>query len=362
MTIYINMLKKLCSESSDKFDCKLCDYSTSRSSQYQRHIETDKHKYNVKSTFCQQSSTDFNDLGSKCVCECGKIYKERSGLWRHKKVCNFYEKNHNNATIIEKTDDKNDKLIEDNYNRYLKEREDADNFLKQQEIDAAYFKSIDDAELARKQALKDQEAIDTEMLSAFKIEQWEFEAKRQKEIDEKAVADKKIIEEQKVQAVQSTLSTIGNLAELFTGKSRKQQEQAFKIQKAANIANATIDTYKAATGAYASLSTIPVVGPALGIEAAAAALTAGLLNVKKISSTKFDSGGATGSGGGGGATGGGGTQGVGNVITPNFNIVGANGTNQLEQLKQAPIQAYVVSGEMSTQQSLDRNRLRNATL
>jgi len=106
------MLKKLCSESSDKFDCKLCDYSTSRSSQYQRHIETDKHKYNVKSTFCQQSSTDFNDLGSKCVCECGKIYKERSGLWRHKKVCNFYEKNHNNATIIEKTDDKNDKLIE----------------------------------------------------------------------------------------------------------------------------------------------------------------------------------------------------------------------------------------------------------
>ena len=81
------MLKKLCSESSDNFECKLCDYSTSRSSQYQRHIKTDKHKYNEKSTFCQQSSTDFNDLGSKYVCECGKIYKERSGLWRHKKIC-----------------------------------------------------------------------------------------------------------------------------------------------------------------------------------------------------------------------------------------------------------------------------------
>ena len=243
----------------------------------------------------------------------------------------------------------------------LKEREDADNFLKQQEIDAAYFKSIDDAELARKQALKDQEAADTEMLSAFKIEQWEFEAKRQKEIDDKALADKKIIEQQKIQAVQSTLSTIGNLAELFAGKSRKQQETAFKIQKAANIANATIDTYKSATGAYSSLASIPVVGPALGIAAAGAALTAGLLNVKKISATKFDSGG----GGGGGSTpsgGGGGGATPQNVITPNFNIVGNNGTNQLEQLKQAPIQAYVVSGEMSTQQSLDRNRLRNATL
>jgi hypothetical protein len=83
-----------------------------------------------------------------------------------------------------------------------------------------------------------------------------------------------------------------------------------------------------------------------------------LLNIKKIASTKFDSGGnidkSTPP-----------TDKVnepGNVIAPNFNIVGANGTNQLAQLQQAPIQAYVVSGEMSTQQSLDRNRLRNATL
>ena len=74
-------------------------------------------------------------------------------------------------------------------------------------------------------------------------------------------------------------------------------------------------------------------------------------------------GGAMYTGGGGGSTpsGGGGAEPQ-NVITPNFNIVGNNGTNQLAQLKQAPIQAYVVSGEMSTQQSLDRNRLRNATL
>jgi len=185
--------------------------------------------------------------------------------------------------------------------------------------------------------------------------------KDREQLDKDELAKKKVLEGQKIDAVQNTLSTIGNLAELFAGKSRKQQETAFKIQKAVNIANATIDTYKAATGAYSSLSAIPVVGPALGIAAAGLALSAGLLNVKKISSTKFDSGGATG-GGGGGATSGGGGATTGNVITPNFNIVGANGTNQLEQLKQAPIQAYVVSGEMSTQQSLDRNRLRNATL
>ena len=187
-----------------------------------------------------------------------------------------------------------------------------------------------------------------------------YRADREK-LDKDEIAKKKVLEGQKLQAVQDTFSTIANLSELFAGKSRKQQETAFKIQKAANIANATIDTFKAATGAYSSLASIPVVGPVLGIAAAGAALTAGLLNVKKISATKFE-GGSTPSGGGSTPSGGGGGASPQSVITPNFNIVGNNGTNQLEQLKQAPIQAYVVSGEMSTQQSLDRNRLRNATL
>jgi len=81
------MLEDLSSESSNIYVCELCDYSTSRNSQYKRHIETDKHKNNEQSTGCQQLSTCVNNLGSKFVCDCGKIYKERSGLWRHKKIC-----------------------------------------------------------------------------------------------------------------------------------------------------------------------------------------------------------------------------------------------------------------------------------
>jgi hypothetical protein len=34
---------------------------------------------------------------------------------------------------------------------------------------------------------------------------------------------------------------------------------------------------------------------------------------------------------------------------------------QLGALQQQPIKAYVVSGEVSTAQALDRNRVRNAT-
>ena len=99
----------------------------------------------------------------------------------------------------------------------------------------------------------------------------------------------------KIQAVQNTLTTISNLAQLFAGGSEKQQRKAFQIQKAVSIAQATIDTYKAAQSAYASLAGVPVVGPALGAAAAAAAVSAGLLNVKNIASQKFEGGGSTGS-------------------------------------------------------------------
>jgi hypothetical protein len=224
----------------------------------------------------------------------------------------------------------------------------------------ALNEALAESDASRLKQKQDLAAAD-EKMRADGLEKLKENAREQLKINEEEAAAAKLLQNQKIDAVQNTLSTIGNLAELFAGKSRKQQEQAFKIQKASNIANATIDTYKAASGAYASLSAIPVVGPVLGIAAAGAAITAGLLNVKKIASTKFE-GGGTGSGGSAPSGGGGANATQGNVITPNFNIVGNNGTNQLAQLKQAPIQAYVVSGEMSTQQSLDRNRLRNATI
>ena len=185
--------------------------------------------------------------------------------------------------------------------------------------------------------------------------------KDREQLDKDDLAKKKILESQKLQAVQDTFSTIGNLAELFANKSKKQQKAAFEIQKAANIANATIDTYKAAQGAYASLSSIPVVGVGLGIAAAAAATSAGLLNVKRIASQKFGSTPASGGGGGGGGT----TPSTPNtssgVIAPKFNVVGSS-ANQLNTLQQQPIQAYVVSGDVTSAQSLDRNRIKNATL
>jgi hypothetical protein len=59
------------------------------------------------------------------------------------------------------------------------------------------------------------------------------------------------------------------------------------------------------------------------------------------------------------STGGGG--GGGGVTAPNFNIVGNSGINQLAELGGQPIQAYVVSGEVTSAQALDRNRIQNAS-
>jgi hypothetical protein len=81
------MLKSSVPESSSKYNCNSCHFNTSRYSQYIRHLDTLKHKKILESTICQQISTNVNKESSNFICNCGKIYKERTGLWRHKKTC-----------------------------------------------------------------------------------------------------------------------------------------------------------------------------------------------------------------------------------------------------------------------------------
>lgn len=62
------------------------------------------------------------------------------------------------------------------------------------------------------------------------------------------------------------------------------------LYKAAAITQTIIETYKGATAAYASLATIPIVGPGLGIAAAAAITASGLANVARIRSAREQGG------------------------------------------------------------------------
>jgi len=120
-----------------------------------------------------------------------------------------------------------------------------------------------------------------------KQRQSELDAIKQKyaDIDEQRQKD---LNAKKLEAVKGGLSAIGNLAEAWAGKDKARQEKAFKIQKAANIATATIDTYKGATAAFVSAG-----NPILGAVFAAIVIAAGIANIAKIKQTEFNGGGGS---------------------------------------------------------------------
>lgn len=157
----------------------------------------------------------------------------------------------------------------------------------------------------------------------------------------------------KVQIASSTFSALGALTEAFAGKTEEEQKKAFEVKKAFDIAQAVLDGYKAVLSAYAHGSSIggPILG---GIEAGVAGAFA-IAQIRKIEQSTFTP--STPSVGGGGT---GGQQQQERIQAPTFNVIGE--ANQTQQVSEKPVKAYVVSGEVTTQQSLDRNRLRNATL
>jgi hypothetical protein len=160
------------------------------------------------------------------------------------------------------------------------------------EIDAKYVKEADEKEQARLDSI-----VNNENLS--------YEARKQG-VDDALALNKKLYKEGKIDADAYT-KTEKELSDARVEISKKEAaaraENAQKISstlknaakaigehtvagKAAAIAATTIDTYMSATAAFKSLAGIPIVGPVLGTVAAAAAIAAGLKNVKAILAVK----------------------------------------------------------------------------
>ena len=151
------------------------------------------------------------------------------------------------------------------------------------------------------------------------------------------------------------LRLVSSVADLFASKDKKAAKRAFNIKKAADIAEATMSGYKAVITTFANApGGVVLKGIQAGIAGAFAAV-----QIAKIASAKFESGetpadlGDVPSGDGGGSS---------EMAAPQFNIVGDSGINQLAALQQQPTKAFVVSGEVTTAQSLDRNKINNATI
>ena len=181
-------------------------------------------------------------------------------------------------------------------------------------------------------------------------------AKDKEDLENEELAKKRERTKKGIDMAMSALSILNDAFQMSAGKSEKDQRKAFKAQKAFNLASAVTNTYLAVTGALtAGGNPIKLATGAQFVEAGIAGAM-GAVQIAKIAKTQFDNSSFTkdtGDNGGGNAP---------TMSAPQFNVVGQSGVNQLASLGQQPIQAYVVSGQVTSQQALDRNRLENATL
>jgi len=177
-------------------------------------------------------------------------------------------------------------------------------------------------------------------------------ATKKKEIE----ATNKELDDKATKAKEENLAKVGNALSSFSEIAGKETAAG----KALAIASTLIQTYQSAQSSYASLAGIPVVGPALGTAAAGAAVFAGMKQIQNIKKTKVPKG-----GGGGGASAGGASVGAA-PAPPSFNVVGASETSVLGDAVASqtnePVQAYVVSNDITTAQSLENNIVEGATI
>ena len=176
------------------------------------------------------------------------------------------------------------------------------------------------------------------------------------ELDNKDLEKKRERTAKGLQMSLSALSVLNDVVQMNAGKSEQAQRKAFKAQKAFNLASAVVNTYLAVTGALTAGGNPIKLATGMQFVEAGIAAAAGAVQIAKIAGTQFEGGTPPSDSNIPNAPTGGEPQ------APQFNVVGNNGMNQLAQLQQQPIQAYVVSSEMTSAQALERNRINNATI
>ena len=178
---------------------------------------------------------------------------------------------------------------------------------------------------------------------------------------EKAVTDAKAkIRDQNINNVASGFKLLASLDE----ENKALQATSLIAEHGVNIAKSIISTRAANAAVTLKYAALPGgvalaqaeklannISTGLGIAASGVALSKGLA--------------ALGKGGGGGSASVGSEGGGGGASAPSFNLVQGTGTNQIAETLQEqrePIEAFVVSSNVTTSQALDRNIVDNATL
>jgi hypothetical protein len=200
------------------------------------------------------------------------------------------------------------------------------------------------------------------------------------EIEEQNKYNQQLIdsEENVKNAKKNALNESLNILQDFAGKNKGIALAILAVQKGLAIAEIISNASKGIAVSQANLSLIPAIlppgipNPAYPFAVAShiknvaatkigAATSIATILAQGISSAKSTLGGNAGAGAsapsGGGSAGG--------ASAPSFNVVGNAGVNQIATTlgkEQPPVQAFVVSKQMTNQQEMDRNIVKNATL
>lgn len=213
--------------------------------------DTDKLQKLVDSTNSKMSAIDVNESLSNAETETkylGKTYEEEA------------KKQQNPVEFVQIEIDKLSELRQIRLEAHNERLQQIDELLSSELISAEMRMELETekSNLIRENALEEQRFI---------IENSKLQKDRINE-------EKKLKQQQVSATISTTKSMLSAVSDLMKDGSKEQKGVASAI--------ATMDALQAANGAYAAMASIPVVGPALGIAAAAAALASGYANVKAI--------------------------------------------------------------------------------
>ena len=204
----------------------------------------------------------------------------------------------------------------------------------------------------RQESNKEIKALETKTIKQNQL-QLQGEAESLKQYQATRAQERKIDEVTAQQKLQLASQTFGALAGILGQNS--------KVGKAAGIAQAIINTYQGVTEVLKNPTTIPEpFGTIQKIASTATVLASGFQAVRAMQQTPIPviaAGGGFGSGGG---------AGVAVSAPPQINTVGASSINQLAQTisgqTKEPVRAYVVAGDVTSAQSLERNTIKEASI
>lgn len=107
-------------EQKNNFNCSYCNYLTTNKHNWKKHLETQKHLKNTRHVSNNTNFTKKNRKNEKSkitisslTCDnCGKKYRHRSGLSRHKKVCSENNKYFDDNMMITTVNEKKNEVLE----------------------------------------------------------------------------------------------------------------------------------------------------------------------------------------------------------------------------------------------------------